>query len=299
MRDEDGAKQTGGFTYKLKEGWNKITYFVERDSILIPVGGTKVKGLYVQFDNIPSKDIKDAPIYYIDDVTVTLMSKYREIKVDVPSFSPKQGETVKVPTATIEDGEVTYTVVNKGKAVPVANGQFVANAGGEFKVIYNAVVDGFIFKKTISIFVKPTNAVEVVGFDNADSILGSRFNGHVDSIEWVESFEGEQGVAKVDMNRDWPAVYFKNNKDISEFENCEYLVVRAYFVGGRNQVKFIRLYDGVYPEGYGDRVEIDRWVSYVFPIKAFLNNIEEIFIVGNATDYQVNGLFYIAEIYAM
>ena len=105
-------------------------------------GGTKVKGLYVQFDNVPSKDISDAPVYYVDDVSLSLMTKYRDIEVTTPYYSPKQGEKVKVPVATIEDGEVTYTVVNNGKTVPVTNGEFVPNAGGEFDIIYNAIVDG-------------------------------------------------------------------------------------------------------------------------------------------------------------
>ena len=93
-----------GVTDRIKEGWNKLTYFVERDSIKIPDGGTKVKGLYVQFDNVPSKDIEDAPVYYIDDVSLSLMTKYRDIEVTTPYYSPLQGDVVKIPTATIEDG---------------------------------------------------------------------------------------------------------------------------------------------------------------------------------------------------
>lgn len=299
VRDDDGAKQAGGFNYKLKEGWNKLTYFVERDSIKIPAGGTKVKGLYVQFDNVPSKDIEDAPIYYIDDVSLLLMTKYRDIEVTTPYYSPLQGDVVKVPTATIEDGEVNYTVVHDGKTVPVSNGEFIPNAGGKFEIIYNAIVDGFVFKKTISIFVKPSNAVEVMSFDDANSVSDVTFSGHVDSVEWVSEFNGESGVAKVDMNRDWPAVHFKPKFDKSMYENCEYIVVRAYFVGGQNQMRYIRLCDNAYPEEYGERVEIDHWISYKFPIQIFLERFNNPWIVGNTTDYQVNGLFYIAEIYAM
>ena len=300
VRDEDGAKQAGGLKYSLKTGWNKITYFVNRDEIRIPVGGTKVQGLYIQFENIPSLDIEDAPTYYVDDVTLTVMTEFNDIVVEEPTYSPKQGDTITIPAATINGGEVTYSVVHNNKVIPTSNGTFVPTDGGEFSIVYNAVVNGFVFKKTISLFVKPSNAVEVLDFKNADTISSLVPRGHVEKVDWVDSFEGETGVAKVTINRDWPSVAFTPAKDEAAYQNCEYIILRAYFVSGENQFNWISLCDGARPEGYSDYVELDRWFSYKIPIQSFFDNFDgNLFFVGNTTSYQVNGTFYISEIYAM
>lgn len=300
LRDEDGAKQAGGLKYSLKAGWNKITYFVNRDEIIIPVGGTKVQGLYIQFDNVPSLDIEDAPTYYVDDVVLTVMTEFNDIVVEEPTYSPKQGETVTVPTATIKGGSVTYSVIHNNKVVPTNNDTFVPNDGGEFFIVYTASINGFVFKKTISIFVKPSDAVEVLSFKNADAVSSLLPRGQVEKVEWSEKFEGVDGVAKITINRDWPSVSFTPTKDIAAYQNCEYIVLRAYFVSGENQFTWISLCDTTRPERYYDRVELDRWYSYKIPIQTFFDNFDgNLFFVGNTTSYQVNGTFYISEIYAM
>ena len=298
VRDEDGAKQAGGLKYSLKTGWNKITYFVNRDEISIPVGGTKVQGLYIQFDNVPSLNIEDAPTYYVDNVSLTVMTEFNDIVVEEPTYSPKQGETVAIPTATISGGEVTYSVVHNNKVIPTSNGTFVPNDGGEFSIVYNAVVNGFVFKKTISLFVKASNAVEVYSF-NPESVSKLGLGGHVEKAEWLESFEDEQNVAKITIKRDWPNVDFVPVHGIDAYADCEYIVVRAYFDGGENHFNWIELCDVDRPIGY-ETVVLDRWVSYKFPIKTFLERFNDrIYLVGNTSSYQVNGEFYISEIYAM
>ena len=300
----DGAKQVCASSYDLKTGWNKVTYFVEkeevqRESISSDEDKNKIKGIYVQFENIPSLDINDAPTYYIDNVTLTLKTKYRDIAVEEITYSPREGSLITIPEATIEDGEVTYTVYNNGKIINVTNGQFIPTVAGEYKIVYTATVDGFIFKKTTTMFVKPSNALQVVNFNNSDCMSSLSFSPHVESLEWLSEFEGERGVIKVDMNRDWPAVAFVPQSDKSEYEKYEYIVVRCFFVAGQNQVSYIRLCDALFPEGYGNRVIIGKWVSYKFPIKPFLDNFNAVHIMCNSTDYRVHGYFYISDMYAM
>ena len=98
--------------------------------------------------NIPSLNIDDAPTYYIDDVNLVLITKEYDINVSTISYSPKQGDPISVPTATIEGGNVTYKVTHNDVVVPSPNGVFVPNEGGEYKIVYNSIADNFILKKT-------------------------------------------------------------------------------------------------------------------------------------------------------
>lgn len=294
------AKQSGGVNYTLEPGWNKLTYFVDRAMIVVPDGGTKVVGLYVQFENIPSYDIADAPVFYLDDVSLTMTTKYHEIVVEEPTYSPNEGETILIPEATLEGGKVTYTVTHNNKFVPVTNGSFVPDGGGEFYINYTGTVNGFIYKKVISIFVKPNNAVEILKFDQAsklDSLVPT--SAHIEELKWLESFEGENGVVKITSSKDWPAATFAPKFDISEYQDCEYLVMRIYYASGDNRGEYITLCDRARPEGYSDHVDYDRWVSYKFPIKPFLDNFDRPFFITHQVNYRAYGFFYISEIYAM
>ena len=297
---DNRAKQAGGVNYTLKPGWNKLTYFVDREMIVIPDGGTKVVGLYVQFENTPSYDIADAPVFYMDDVSLTLTTKFHEIIVEEPTYSPNEGETILIPEATLDGGKVTYTVTHNNKFVTVNNGAFVANGGGEFYINYTGTVNGFVYRKMISIFVKPSNAVEVLKFDQ-EAKLGDLVptSAHIEELKWLESFKGENGVVKITSSKDWPAATFMPKYDIDAYRDCEYLVMRIYYASGDNQGEYITLCDRARPEGYANHVDYDKWVSYKFPIKPFLDNFNRPFFITHQVNYRAYGFFYISEIYAM
>lgn len=303
----DGVvNRDGEILYKLNSGWNKLTYFIDKSELYLPGGGSKARGIYLEFENIPSRDIEDAPVYYLDDVMVTLKTKFNEISVVEPSHCPNQGDVVTVPTATIQGGTVMSTVYYNNRQVAVSNNTFVAVEGGTYTVAYQAMVDGFLYKRNVEIFVKPTDTLEIIGFDKETDIANFYALGAVDGAVWMEAFEGETGIAKVIVNRDWPRFSFKTAHPMSAYANYEYVVVRMYVPTCKNQLTWINLCDAVNPIGYEGYLKADKWVTYVFPIEQFLKKWSDenaangaAYFVGNSTDWINKGEFYISEIYAM
>ena len=304
--NSDGVTQDAGVSYKLNSGWNKLTYFIDKSEVYIPSGGTKAQGIYLQFENTPSRDIEDAPVFYLDDVVLTVKNEFNEISVTEPATCPTQGETVRIPQATIKGGTVSATVYHDGKQIAVNNGSFVAEHSGEYVVSYQAMVDGFLFKRNVEIFVKSANALEIISFDKESDLDRFVQVAVIEKVEWMQEFQGETGIAKVTINRDWPRFSFKPAHPMSAYANYEYLILRAYVPESKNQLTWLNLCDSATPIGYKGYLKTGKWVTYKFPIQPFLNKWTEeniangtAFIVGNSTSYTYQGEFYIAEIYAM
>ena len=299
------VNQDGGETYYLKNGWNKVTYFIDAEELYMPGGGNKAPGLYLEFANIHSKDLNDAPVFYIDDVSLKLKPEKKEIAIADNNIGiPVQGETIFVPKATIEGGEVSFEIYHNDLAVQHGPKSFVASEGGDYKIVYQASVDGFLYKKTLKFFVKPTKTVSIVDLNYREDLnrLPPR-NTVIENVEYLDQFEGEAGVAKFTINRDWPAIWIDaKNKNVSDYDGCEYFVLRVYFQSGQNEIFWMKLNDQVLPEGYKGYFDLDQWLILKFPIAPFLNTINSDplpWLVGNSTEYRYFGYFYIAEIFAM
>lgn len=98
------------------------------------------------------------------------------------------------------------------------------------------------------------------------------------SIEWMESYEGETGVAKMTATTAWGYFGFKPMQDISAYADGQYIVVRMYIADGYAG----SLWFGgqkIYEEG---TVETGKWADYYFPADIFKTNWAE-----SATKYDV------------
>ena len=297
--NSDGVTQGAGISYKLNSGWNKLTYFIDKSEVYLPSGGTKAQGIYLQFENTPSRDIEDAPVFYLDDVVLTVKKEFNEISVAEPTTCFKQGDTIAIPKATIRGGEVSASVYNSGKQVATQQNSFVANSSGEYIITYQAMVDGFLYKKNVKLFVKSPNALEIIDFDQASDMDNFLSVAVIEKTEWMQSYAGETGVAKVTINRDWPRFWFKPAHSMAEYEGCEYLYIRMYVPTGVNQLTWLNLCDSALPEGYAGYIIADKWVTYKFPIEPFLSKGLSGYFVGNSTSYTYQGEIYIADVFAM
>lgn len=300
--DIENVTRDGGLTYRLNQGWNKVTYFIEKEDIYVPTGDTKIHGLYLEFDNAKSRDLADAPVYYLDNVSLDVKSEAIDIMVENHSFGrPVEGDTIIIPNASIPGGEVTTTVLFNGAPIEAGSRSFVATKGGDYRIVYQSVINDYIYKKYVDVFVKPTNALNVVNFETSDKLNSIEARTSVvERIEWMEEFENQRGVAKITINRDWPSLnFYPQEADLDSYDNYEYLVVRIYIQSGENTLQMLSLNDAARPEGYQGHLDLNKWVLYKFPIASFLANKTESYFVGNSTSYIYQGTFYLAEIFAM
>lgn len=57
-----------GKNVSLKPGWNRINYYPDHSALNIASDVTNYYGLYLSFDHVHSRDVNDAPVFYVDDV---------------------------------------------------------------------------------------------------------------------------------------------------------------------------------------------------------------------------------------
>ena len=213
---------------------------------------------------------------------------------------PVEGEEVFVPTGKIDGGEVSYVVYHNGLEVPVNKGHFTVPEGGDYEIIYQATVKGFVYKKKITFFAKPADTLDIIDFNSDKCLEQIQIRQVIDRIEWLDNFANEYGVSKFVMSRDWPSFIFTpTNTDKNAYSNYEYIVVRAYFESGINQVTWMSLNDAGVSVDYAGHYPLDQWTILKVPIASFLNNITSSFFVLNSTDYINFGNFYISELFAM
>lgn len=69
---------SGEQNYTLKPGWNDIVYYPNLDMLNIAYDVENMQGICFSFDNAGTRHLKDAPVYYFDDVQLYLYDEYRE-----------------------------------------------------------------------------------------------------------------------------------------------------------------------------------------------------------------------------
>ena len=52
----------------LKPGWNRIIYYPDLNALNLVTEITELLGVYLRFNNTPSYELEDAPVFYVDDV---------------------------------------------------------------------------------------------------------------------------------------------------------------------------------------------------------------------------------------
>lgn len=73
--------------FQLKHGWNELIYEPDLNVMNIAYDITMIQGVSFAFENAGSRDLADAPVYYLDDVTITRASEPRDV-VDVAELAP-------------------------------------------------------------------------------------------------------------------------------------------------------------------------------------------------------------------
>lgn len=145
-----------------------------------------------------------------------------------------------------------------------------------------------------------TDDIEVLTFDLKSDVSATQTQGDINSIEYVESFNGAQGVLKVDT-KNWGRFSFKPNYDIAQYAGFKYLVMRMWVESDYNADSGNYLYIG---RASGDdlrsytTVKTGRWVNYYFNATHFT----EQWAAGwsnyySAIAFRYAGEYYVDEIY--
>ena len=74
-------------TFTLKQGWNELAYEPDLNVMNIAYDITMIQGVSFAFENVGSRDLADAPVYYLDDVVITQAAEPREL-TDVVELNP-------------------------------------------------------------------------------------------------------------------------------------------------------------------------------------------------------------------
>ena len=221
----------------------------------------------------------------------------------LPAFSVKGylGDYQTEAKLYLVDGEnKTEVSISNGKFTPATAGTYVyevATTDALNKTGFNSVEITVLQERVPDVI----GANEVVDFDEEEDIDSFVKGGSVEDVEWLEEFEGETGVVKVTINRDWPNFSFKPAQDMSAYADANYIVMKIYAASGTNQALYFMLSEGAVSHRLYV-TEYDTWVEYKFNAEAFLTkwsngelaNDAKIFM--QASDWQTKGYFYIADI---
>ncbi|MBR7141347.1 MAG: hypothetical protein IKD03_04315, partial [Clostridia bacterium] len=238
----------------------------------------------------------------------------KEIVIGEFTDTPAMGDTVTVPSGSINGGTVTVSVLCNGTTVEMDGNSFVASVAGVYEVVYAAEIDGLIYKTVLEIEVEHALADnEILGFNRVEDIdsliLGAP--GGMANAEWLPSFEGHDGVAKITYGgSDWPWISFVPAYEMSAYENSAYIMVRMYVASGGNELSYMVLgNDGLIqskPDGYDGTVAYDKWEDYKFDAKPFLEfwtdgmiNSDKARLWFFSKDASAEGTIYISDIYVI
>lgn len=73
------AERVQETTFALKQGWNDIRYEIDLNILNIAYDVTLIQGVSFAFENAGSRDLADAPVYYMDDVVLHRAAENREL----------------------------------------------------------------------------------------------------------------------------------------------------------------------------------------------------------------------------
>ena len=255
-----------------------------------------------------------------------------EITVKAPVLTPsaytgadEKGSTVTVPGAKlIEDGaelastETAVSVIYDGAEVALTDGKtFTAAYSGDYEVNYSLVYGGRTYTAQQKIVIG-RNEIESFDKGTTDSIIAYWNNGNSATKTFLESFEGETNVVKIEYTENangWPSLKWIPRHDLDVYAEYDYIVVRAYFADCEGKVLRATMGGGNYhiepidATGYvhdgavnsGDyHFTYNGWKNYVYPIKNFIDawkaggGNDKWLMAGNSG----SGVMYVSSIYA-
>lgn len=221
------------------------------------------------------------------------------IEVGEYTDTPTQGDTVTIPTATFDGGDVTVKVTVSGYDVPMASeNTFVASAAGDYIVTYSCESDGLVYKNVLTIPVtrEEVKENEVISFASKAEMDE---NTAVDSVSatWLPVFEGKNGVVKLSSNADWSYFAFQQLQDMSAYNGYEYLIMRIYLPSSASVSNSFFLIGNEGACLFSSTR--DAWVEYVLPGSVFKNawSATEFNVWNKQINLRLNGDMYIDDIF--
>ena len=226
--------------------------------------------------------------------------------------------------ATVETVETAKSVTYGGVAVALTdNKTFTPNAAGDYIVNYEVVHEGrtYTISQTITVARKAAAVNEIESFDDpssVNSIIAYWNNGNSATKTWLESFEGETNVVKIEYSENgggWPSLTWTPRHDLDDYAGYDYIVVRAYFTDCTGKITRATMGGGDYhiepidATGYvhdgavssGDyHFTYGGWKNYVYPIQNFIDAWK----AGGGNDKWLmhgedgSGVMYVSSIYA-
>ncbi len=255
-----------------------------------------------------------------------------EITVKAPVLTPsaytgadEKGSAVTVPGAKlIEDGaelastETAVSVIYDGAEVALTDGKtFTATYSGDYEVNYSLVYGGRTYTAKQKIVIG-RNEIESFDKGTTDSIIAYWNNGNSATKTFLESFEGETNVVKIEYTENaggWPSLKWIPRHDLDVYAEYDYIVVRAYFAdcegkvlravmgGGNYHIEPIDatgyVHDGSVNSGDYHMV-YGGWKNYVYPVQNFIDawkaggGNDKWLMAGNSG----SGVMYVSSIYA-
>lgn len=145
---------------------------------------------------------------------------------------------------------------------------------------------------------------EIESFNHATSVE-SVTGGAYDKLEWLESYEGAEGVIKFTYgSQEWPYLTVTPRQSRDYYESAKYVVYRMRFEGGNNPV-LINCYGDALSDAEGWKINIDpvegEWTEYFFDARVlleFFDNYSENRLVWYATQ-GTPGAVYIDDVYCV
>lgn len=129
--------------------------------------------------------------------------------------------------------------------------------------------------------------------------------GAYDKLEWLESYEGAEGVIKFTYgSQEWPYLTVTPRQSRDYYESAKYVVYRMRFEGGNNPV-LINCYGDALSDAEGWKINIDpvegEGTEYFFDARVlleFFDNYSENRLVWYATQGTA-GTVYIDDVYCV
>ena len=147
------------------------------------------------------------------------------------------------------------------------------------------------------------DANEIIDFDEEADLTSVEYKTNFPErgeLSWLESFEGENGVLKVQYNDDCANIHFTPAKAVADYSEYDYVIIKAYVVGTLHHISFnetpgTSYYDASLGDDGRGGIVYNAWKEYKFPISILQNNEDLYFMFYR--DPMGEGTIYVSAIY--
>ena len=161
----DSVEKATDTVVDLKPGWNRVIYFPNYDMIGLAGDPNNIPGLFLGFDHTHTRDIEEAPVFYLDDVIIKKAATPHEVK-DVIQLDP--GEIIDFEK-DYQRYVITLDVANE-KCIPeygiVTSEEVGIQATSGNSMLKLVTKPGDVFHATWPMFVIPQKVVRESGYMN-------------------------------------------------------------------------------------------------------------------------------------